>query len=95
MDDDDDAEITTDLIKGHVHSVNGDIIELTDQNKCIDLQHSFRPIFVQYFKTNLYHRYKAVTFRRVLAENGYDLKSLETVWTEKKKVKFLFFWITV
>lgn len=95
VDDDDDAEITTDLIKGHVHSVNGDIIELTDQNKCIDLQHSFRPIFVQYFKTNLYHRYKAVTFRRVLAENGYDLKSLETVWTEKKKVKFLFFWITV
>lgn len=81
-----DGKITTDLIEGYVHSVNVDINELTDQNKCIDLQHSFRPIFVQYFKTNLYHRYKAVTYRRVLAEKGYDLKTLEDVWTEKKKV---------
>lgn len=55
-------------------------------DKGIDLQHSFRPIFVQFFKTNLYHRYKAVTFRRVLAEKGFDLKSLEDVWNEKKKV---------
>lgn len=85
-DDGEEAKITTDLIQGYVHSVNGDIVELTDQNKCIDLQHTFRPVFVQYFKTNLYHRYKAVTFRRVLAEKGFDLKSLEAIWTEKKKV---------
>lgn len=67
--------------------MNVDINELTNQNKCIDLQHTFRPIFVQFFKTNLYHRYKAVTFRRVLAEKGFDLKSLEDIWNEKKKVK--------
>lgn len=52
----------------------------------MDLQHSFRPVFVDYFKVNLYHRYKAVTFRRVLSEKGYDLKSLETIWTDKQKV---------
>lgn len=74
------------MVQGFVHSVNVDINELTNQNKCIDLQHTFRPIFVQFFKTNLYHRYKAVTFRRVLAEKGFDLKSLEDVWNEKKKV---------
>lgn len=79
-------EITTDSIEGFVHSVKVDINELSDQNKCMDLQHSFRPIFVNYFKTNLYHRYKAVTFRRVLAEKGYDLKSLEEIWNEKNKV---------
>lgn len=45
---------------------------------------------MQFFKTNLYHRYKAVTFRRVLAEKGFDLKSLEDVWTEKKKVSRFF-----
>lgn len=81
--------ITSDLVQGFVHSVNVDINELTNQNKCIDLQHTFRPIFVQFFKTNLYHRYKAVTFRRVLAEKGFDLKSLEEVWNEKKKVNVL------
>lgn len=78
--------ISSDLVQGFVHSVNVDINELTNQNKCIDLQHTFRPIFVQFFKTNLYHRYKAVTFRRVLAEKGFDLKSLEDIWNEKKKV---------
>lgn len=88
--DPENAESVTDLVQGFVHSVNVDINELTNQNKCIDLQHTFRPIFVQFFKTNLYHRYKAVTFRRVLAEKGFDLKSLEDVWTEKKKVSRFF-----
>lgn len=60
--------------------------ELNNQNKCMDLQHTFRPIFVQFFKANLYHRYKAVTFRRVLSEKGFDLKALEAIWTEQKKV---------
>lgn len=82
-----DDGISSDLVQGFVHSVNVDINELTNQNKCIDLQHTFRPIFVQFFKTNLYHRYKAVTFRRVLAEKGFDLKSLEDIWNEKKKVR--------
>lgn len=80
-----DSKAMTELIQGFVHSVKIDIGELSDQNKCIDLQHSFRPVFVQFFKTNLYHRYKAVTFRRVLAENGFDLKSLEAIWNDKKK----------
>lgn len=84
----DGDDITRDLVHEFVHSVNMDINELPNQNKCIDLQHTFRPIFVQYFKTNLYHRYKAVTYRRVLAEKGFDLKSLEDVWNDKKKVKF-------
>lgn len=60
--------------------------ELTDQNKCMALQHTFRPIFVNYFKTNLYHRYKAVTYRRVLAEKGFDLVGLQSIWNEKHKV---------
>lgn len=83
------AESVTDLVQGFVHAVNVDINELTNQGKIITLQHTFRPIFVQFFKTNLYHRYKAVTFRRVLAEKGFDLKSLEDVWNEKKKVSRL------
>lgn len=79
-------EITSEAVQGFVHSVKCDINELSEQNKCMDLQHSYRPVFVDYFKVNLYHRYKAVTFRRVLSEKGYDLKSLETIWNEKNKV---------
>lgn len=82
----DDVDIPTDLIKSHVSMMDDELNELNDQKKCMDLQHTYRPIFVQYFKTNLYHRYKAVTFRRVLAENGFELKHLEDIWKEKKKV---------
>lgn len=85
------TEITTEMVQGFVHSLTYDMKELTNQNKCIDLQHTFRPIFVQFFKTNLYHRYKAVTFRRVLAEKGFDLKSLEAIWEDKKKVRCFHF----
>lgn len=52
----------------------------------MDLQHSFRAVFVDYFKANLFYRYKAVTYRRVLAEKGYGLESLQTIWNEKQKV---------
>lgn len=84
-------EITAEMVHGFVHSLKYDMNELTNQNKCIDLQQTFRPVFVQFFKTNLYHRYKAVTFRRVLAEKGFDLKALEAIWEEKKKVRNTFF----
>lgn len=80
------SDITTDLIKDYVHTVKNDVDELDNQNKCLELQHTFRPIFLQYFKANLYHRYKAVTFRRVLSENGHDLNGLEEIWKTKGKV---------
>lgn len=81
----DKDDITTDLIKDHTKTMKMELKNLSDQKKCMDLQQTFRPIFVQYFKTNLYHRYKAVTFRRVLAEKGFDVKTLEDMWKEKKK----------
>lgn len=87
--DDPEAKINPDAVRGFVHSVKCDINELSEQNKCMDLQHSFRPVFVDYFKVNLYHRYKAVTFRRVLSEKGYDLQSLQTIWNEKQKVNIV------
>lgn len=88
---DDAGYVTIDALNEFVKTVDDELDELSNQKKCIDLQHTFRPVFVQYFKTNLYHRYKAVTFRRVLAEKGFELKTLEDIWTEKKKVIFALF----
>ena len=64
---------------------------LDDQNKCMDRQNSLRPIFVNYFKVTLYHRVKAVTFRRVLADHGYDMEQLHEIWNDKKRVCFIYF----
>lgn len=83
---DDVGNVTIDVVNDFVKTVDDELNELSNQKRCMDLQHTFRPIFVQYFKTNLYHRYKAVTFRRVLAEKGFELKTLEDIWNEKKKV---------
>lgn len=82
----DDGILTVDAVNGFIKTVDDELSELSNQKRCMDLQHTFRPVFVQYFKTNLYHRYKAVTFRRVLAEKGFELKTLEDIWNEKKTV---------
>lgn len=92
---DDVGNVTIDMVKDFVTTVDDELDELSNQIRCMDLQHTFRPVFVQYFKTNLYHRYKAVTFRRVLAEKGFELKTLEDIWTEKKKVNFPFGFVLV
>ncbi|EDW74378.1 uncharacterized protein Dwil_GK21418, isoform B [Drosophila willistoni] len=62
--------------------IEADIRELDTQNENLERQNSFRPVFLNYFKTTLYHRVRAVKFRIVLAENGFDLSSLKTIWTE-------------
>lgn len=86
-----DAEKTAtkmhDLVYQRATSIQSHFASLDDQNKCMERQNSMRPIFVNYFKITLYHRVRGVTFRRVLAEHGYDLDSLNKAWETKKKVK--------
>lgn len=62
-----------------------EIKELEEQEKIIVRQSTLRPIFLEYFRTTLYHRVKAVTFRRVLAEHGHELTELHKIWEESKK----------
>lgn len=59
--------------------------ELDEQEKILQRQTTLRPIFLEYFRTTLYHRVKAVTYRRVLAEHGHDLTELHKIWEESKK----------
>lgn len=76
------------LVYGYANPVSQDIAELRTQRMNLERQNSLRPIFLQYFRTTLYHRVKAVTFRRVLAESGHDFESLQKIWTVNKKVSF-------
>lgn len=69
--------------------MNEHVVALNDQTKCMERQNSLRPIFVNYFKVTLYHRVRAVTFRRVLAEHGYDLDMLHEIWEAKQVVSLL------
>lgn len=70
-------------LKPFTEAISGDVKELDTQNVHLERQNSFRPVFLNYFKTTLYHRVRAVKFRIVLAENGFDLTTLNDIWTEK------------
>ncbi|KAH8396871.1 hypothetical protein KR215_005765 [Drosophila sulfurigaster] len=70
-------------LKPYTEPISGDVKELDTQNLNLERQNSFRPVFLNYFKTTLYHRVRAVKFRIVLAENGFDLTTLNDIWTDK------------
>ncbi|XP_022228165.1 maternal protein exuperantia-1 [Drosophila obscura] len=72
-------------VKPFAQLVSSDVMELQTQNENLGRQNSFRPVFLNYFRTTLYHRVRAVKFRIVLAENGFTLDSLKAIWTEKRK----------
>ncbi|XP_053665415.1 maternal protein exuperantia-like [Anopheles marshallii] len=65
--------------------ISTEISELDEQEKILVRQNSLRPVFLLYFKTTIYHRVKAVTYRRVLAECGHDYESLRQLWQENKR----------
>uniref|UniRef100_A0AAG5DIP7 Exuperantia SAM-like domain-containing protein n=1 Tax=Anopheles atroparvus TaxID=41427 RepID=A0AAG5DIP7_ANOAO len=65
--------------------ISSEISELDEQEKILVRQNSLRPVFLLYFKTTIYHRVKAVTYRRVLAEFGHDYESLRQAWQENKR----------
>ncbi|XP_067631366.1 maternal protein exuperantia [Eurosta solidaginis] len=72
-------------LKPYAQPIECDLNELQTQNENLERQNSFRPVFLNYFKTTLYHRVRAVKFRIILAEQGYDLQTLNAVWSEKQK----------
>lgn len=70
----------------YTSALSAEFEALENAKKSLERQNSLRSIFVNYFKVTLFHRVKAVNFRRVLADNGYALDDLQVLWTEKKKV---------
>lgn len=78
------AEKMQRLVRQHAAPMDDLVEALSGQTKCVERQNSLRPVFVNYFKVTLYHRVKAVTFRRILADHGYDLDTLRELWEVKK-----------
>uniref|UniRef100_A0A1A9ZNK7 Uncharacterized protein n=1 Tax=Glossina pallidipes TaxID=7398 RepID=A0A1A9ZNK7_GLOPL len=84
-----DSSIAVDKMLNALHTyakpVECDLNELQTQNENLERQNSFRPVFLNYFKTTIYHRVRAVKFRIILAEHGYDLTTLNSIWSDKKR----------
>jgi maternal protein exuperantia len=75
------------FIRGYAPGLEKEFDDIAVQEQNLMRQNSLRPLFLEYFKTTLYHRVKAVTYRRILAEQGYDFEALKTIWFEKNKVR--------
>lgn len=80
-----ELENMVNVLYEYCHPVSQEIAELRNQRAILERQNSLRPIFLQYFKSTLYHRVRAVTYRRVLAEHGQDFDELKKLWTVKKR----------
>lgn len=65
---------------------SSELQHLKEQEDCLVRQNSLRNVFLQYFRSTLYHRVRAVTYRRLLAEANFDNESLEELWKTGKKV---------
>uniref|UniRef100_A0A1A9WJN4 Uncharacterized protein n=1 Tax=Glossina brevipalpis TaxID=37001 RepID=A0A1A9WJN4_9MUSC len=72
-------------LRNYAKPIECDLNELQTQNENLERQNSFRPVFLNYFKTTIYHRVRAVKFRIILAEHGYDLTTLNAIWSDKKR----------
>uniref|UniRef100_A0A1A9USI3 Uncharacterized protein n=1 Tax=Glossina austeni TaxID=7395 RepID=A0A1A9USI3_GLOAU len=72
-------------LQTYAKPIECDLNELQTQNENLERQNSFRPVFLNYFKTTIYHRVRAVKFRIILAEHGYDLATLNSIWSDKKR----------
>lgn len=79
------AEIVNEFIREKARAINSELDEITEQEECIKRQSTLREIFRGYFQASRYHRRRAVTFRRLLAEASHDLESLEKTWNEGKQ----------
>ncbi|EDW08078.2 maternal protein exuperantia [Drosophila mojavensis] len=68
-------------LKPHLETIDSLILELDQGYATLKRQNSFRPLFVNYFKTTV-QRVRAVKFRIALAENGLDLTILSDIWKD-------------
>lgn len=71
-------------LTGIIMKLEDGLNALDEQNEVIVRQNSLRPLFVNYFRGKIYQRVRAVDFRRSLAEHGFDLDKLKTIWDDKK-----------
>jgi maternal-effect protein exuperantia len=84
----DDKQLQTQLnefIRVKVQPLYTELEDIAEQEECIKRQSSLSDIFRTYFQTSRYCRKLAVTFRRLLAEEKYDLDSLKMKYDEGKR----------
>ncbi|CAO1346489.1 unnamed protein product [Diamesa serratosioi] len=73
------------FIRSKAKPVEDELNELDEQEENLVRQNSLRSVFLQYFRSTLYHRVKAVTYRRLLAEAKHNNDTLEQLWNDGKR----------
>lgn len=72
------------ILKPFTESVEEHLKQLHVETENLKRENTFRPLFLHYFE-NTMHRARAIKFRICLAENGYDLHVLRTLWRDKRQ----------
>lgn len=72
------------ILKPFTESIDEHLKQLYVETENLKRENTFRPLFLHYFE-NTMHRARAVKFRICLAENGFDLHILRTLWRDKRQ----------
>jgi maternal-effect protein exuperantia len=65
--------------------ISSELSELAIMEESLDRQTGMRDIFITYFSTSRYYRRRALTYRRVLADDKQDKDTLKTMWENGKR----------
>lgn len=79
------AAIVNDFVRQKARPMHGELEEIIEQEECIKRQSTLRDIFRGHFQTSRYHRRRAVTFRRLIADAKHDMESLQKIWESSRR----------
>lgn len=81
-------EQMNEFIRAKALPLEAEIDELLVKEESLTRQAAMREIFIGYFSSTRYHRRRAVTFRRELADANHDKDSLQEIWNAQKREGF-------
>lgn len=72
------------ILKPFTENIEDHLKALDTEVESLKREETFRPVFINYFENSV-HRARALKFRMSLAENGFDLHTLQSLWREKRQ----------
>lgn len=78
-------EQMNEFIRSKALPLEAELEELVVKEESLTRQAGMRDIFIAYFSASRYHRRRAVSFRRALADANHDKETLQELWNTKKR----------
>ncbi|CAG9799371.1 unnamed protein product [Chironomus riparius] len=73
------------FVSNKARPIDRELDELVEMEESITRQTDMRDIFLTYFSTSRFHRRRALDFRRALADQKHDSKTLQAIWDSEKR----------